>query len=113
VTEDDAQSGQDHVDAHRSLLLMISPYAKPGVSHIHTSMASIIKTIDLILGMPFINQYDAATPDFTPYTALPSDTRIFDPAKVKEPGLEAKPGEPLDNPDLIRKEMKNRIEPKQ
>jgi DNA-binding beta-propeller fold protein YncE len=123
VTEDDAQDGQDHVDAHRSLLLMISPYAKPGVSHIHTSMASILKTINLILGMPFINQYDAAasdlsdmftdTPDFTPYTALPSDTRIFDPGKVKEPGLEAKPGEPLDNPDLIRKEMKNRVEPKQ
>jgi DNA-binding beta-propeller fold protein YncE len=121
VTEDDAQDGQDHVDAHRSLLLMISPYAKRGVSHIHTSMASILKTFDLILGMPFMNQYDAAatdlsdmftnTPDFTPYTALPSDTRIFDPAKVKEPGLGAKPGEPLDNPDLIRKEMNNRIEP--
>jgi DNA-binding beta-propeller fold protein YncE len=122
VTEDDAQDGQDHVDAHRSLLFAISPYAKPGVSHVHTSMASIIKTIDLILGMPFINQYDAAasdlsdmftdTPDLTPYIALPSDTRIFDPAKVKEPGLEAKPGERLDNPDLIRKEMKNRVEPK-
>jgi YVTN family beta-propeller protein len=122
VTEDDAQDGQDHVDAHRSVLLAISPYAKPGVSHVHTSMASILKTIDLILGMPFINQYDAAasdlsdmftnTPDFTPYTALPSDTRIFDPAKVREPGLGAKPGEPLDNPDLIRKEMKNRVEPK-
>jgi len=121
VTEDDAQDGQDHVDAHRSLLLTISPYAKPGVSHIHTSMASILKTIDLILGMPFMNQYDAAatdlsdmftnTPDFTPYTPLPSDTRIFDPAKIKEPGLEAEPGEPLDNPDLIRKEMKNRIGP--
>jgi len=121
VTEDDAQDGQDHVDAHRSLLLTISPYAKPGVSHVHTSMASIIKTIDLILGMPFINQYDAAasdlsdmftdTPDSTPYSALPSDTRIFDPARIKEPGLEAKPGAPLDNPDLIRKEMKNRIEP--
>ena len=123
VTEDDAQDGQDHIDAHRSLLLTISPYAKPGVSHVHTSMASITKTINLILGMPFINQYDAAatdlsdmftnTPDFTPYTALPSDTRIFDPAKVKEPGLQAKPGDPLDNPDLIRKQMKNRIEPEQ
>jgi YVTN family beta-propeller protein len=122
VTEDDAQSGQDHVDAHRSLLLVISPYAKPGVSHVHTSMASILKTFDLILGMPFMNQYDAAAtdlsdmftnaPDFTPYTALPSNQRIFDPAKVKEPGLQAKPGEPLDNPELIRKEMKNRIEPK-
>jgi len=121
VTEDDAQDGQDHVDAHRSLLLTISPYAKPGVSHVHTSMASILKTIDLILGMPFINQYDAAatdladmftdTPDFTPYTALPSDTQIFDPEKVIEPSLEAKPGEPLDNPDLIRKEMRNRCLP--
>jgi len=102
-------------------LLTISPYAKPGVSHVHTSMASILKTIDLILGMPFINQYDAAasdlsdmftsTPDFTPYTALPSDPRIFDPAKVVEPGLEAKPGAPLDNPDLIRKEMKDHVQP--
>jgi len=52
------------------------------------------------------------TPDFTPYDPLPSDTRIFDPAKVKEPGLAAKPGQPLDNPDLIRKEMKNRTAPK-
>jgi hypothetical protein len=40
---------------------------------------------------------------------LPSDNRIFDPAKVREPGLEGKPGEPLDNPDLIRKEMKDRL----
>jgi DNA-binding beta-propeller fold protein YncE len=119
VTEDDAQSGQDHVDAHRSLLFVVSPYAKPSVSHIHTSMAGILKTFDLILGMPFMNQYDAAatdlsdmftaTPDFAPYTALPSDTRIFDPAKVKEPGLDAKPGEPLDDPDLIRQEMKNHL----
>jgi DNA-binding beta-propeller fold protein YncE len=117
VTEDDAQDGQDHLDAHRSLLLTISPYAKPGVSHAHTSMASILKTIDLILGMPFLNQYDAAatdladmfqtTPDFSPYTALPSDPRIFDPAKVKEPGLTAPPGEPLDDPDRIRQEMKS------
>jgi DNA-binding beta-propeller fold protein YncE len=115
VTEDDAQDGRDHLDAHRSLLLAISPYARPGVSHMHTSMASILKTIDLILGIPFLNQYDAAatdlsdmfqnTPDFSPYEALPSDPRIFDPARVKEPGLAAKPGEPLDDPDRIRKEM--------
>jgi hypothetical protein len=40
VTEDDAQGGTDHVDAHRSLLMVISPYARRGVSHVHTSMAS-------------------------------------------------------------------------
>jgi YVTN family beta-propeller protein len=122
ITEDDAQGGQDHVDAHRSLLLVISPFARRGVSHVHTSIASILKTFDLIFGLPYLNQYDAAatdlsdmftdTPDFTPFEALPSDTRIFDPAKVHEPGLEmqARPGAPLDDPDTIRKEMRERGE---
>jgi hypothetical protein len=120
VTEDDAQNGRDHVDAHRSVLLVIGPYARRGVSHVHTSMASILKTFDLILGLPYLNQYDAAatdlsdlftdTPDFTPFEALPPDTRIFDPAKVREPGLEmrARPGEPLDDPETIRREMRDR-----
>jgi DNA-binding beta-propeller fold protein YncE len=127
VTEDDAQSGQDHVDAHRSLLMVISPYARRGVSHVHTSIASILKTFFLIFGMPPLNQYDAAAsdlsdmfteqPDFTPYTALPSDTRIFDPAKVVEPGLEmhsgpARPSEPLDDPATIRRRMREEMEDK-
>jgi len=122
VTEDDAQDGRDHVDAHRSLLLVISPYARRGVSHVHTSMASILKTFDLIFGLPYLNQYDAAAtdlsdmftdaPDFTPFEALPSDTRIFDPAKIREPGLElqARPSAPLDDPETIRREMRERDE---
>ena len=65
VTEDDAQDGRDHVDAHRSLLLVISPYARRGVSHVHTSMASILKTFDLIFGLPYLNQYDAAATDLS------------------------------------------------
>jgi YVTN family beta-propeller protein len=96
VTEDDAQNGVDHVDAHRSILLVISPYSKRGhVSQVHASFASIIKTIELILGIPFLNQYDAAAndlsdfltaePDFRPYTAVPVDTRIFDPEKALDP----------------------------
>jgi DNA-binding beta-propeller fold protein YncE len=124
VTEDDAQDGRDHVDAHRSLLLVASPYARRGVSHVHTSVASILKTFDLIFGLPPLNQYDAAAsdladmfadqPDFTPYTALPSDSRIFDPAKVVEPGLElrarpAPPSEPLDDPATIRRRMRERL----
>ncbi len=123
VTEDDAQDGRDHVDAHRSLLLVISPYARRGVSHVHTSMESILKTFFLIFGLPPLNQYDAAAtdlsdmftdqPDFTPYTALPSDTRVFDPAKVREPGLEMHAGprqgsEPLDDPATIRRRMRER-----
>ncbi|MBZ5513876.1 MAG: bifunctional YncE family protein/alkaline phosphatase family protein [Acidobacteriia bacterium] len=123
VTEDDAQNGRDHVDAHRSLLMVISPYAQRGVSHVHTSMESILKTFFLIFGLPPLNQYDAAStdlsdmfadhPDFTPYTALPSDARIFDPAKVHDSGLEmrarpAQEAEPLDDPATIRRRMRCR-----
>jgi len=125
VTEDDAQDGRDHVDAHRSLLLVISPYARRGVSPVHTSMASILKTFNLIFGLPPLNQYDAAAsdladmftsqPDFTPYEALPPDTRIFDPAKVVEPGLEMRarpvpPSAPLDDPRTIRRYHHERLE---
>ncbi len=97
VTEDDPQSGVDHVDAHRSILLVISPWVKPGyVSHTHASFGSIIKTIELILGLPFLNQYDAMatdladcftdTPTLDPYAARPVDKRIFDADKVLRPG---------------------------
>ena len=129
VTEDDAQDGTDHVDAHRSALLVISPYSRRGVWHVHASMESILKTFDLLLGLPALNQYDAAAtdlsdsftdqPDFTPYDALPSDTRIFDPAKVIEPGLEMKaqqsptrrvPREPFDEPATIRQRLRERKE---
>ncbi|MGH9434910.1 MAG: bifunctional YncE family protein/alkaline phosphatase family protein [Terriglobia bacterium] len=119
VTEDDAQSGTDHVDAHRSILLVISPYSRRGVSHVHTDFMSMLKTTDLIFGIPYLNQYDAAatdlsdrftaTPDFTPYEALPSDHRIFDPSKVRENGLQPvanlPPSAPLDDPATIEKVM--------
>ena len=118
VTEDDAQSGVDHVDAHRSVLMVISPYARRDyVSHTHTSIASILKTFDLTLHMGYLNQFDAAAtdlsdfftdqPDFTPYDAVPSDLRIFNPAKVHELGLDLRvhPGTPLDDPATIRREM--------
>jgi len=123
ITEDDAQNGHDHVDAHRSVLLTVSPFSRRGVSHTHTSMLSILKTTEEILGLPPLNQYDAAasdltdsftdTPDVSPYVALPSDTRIFDPAKARDPldrlraGKPLPPSEPLDNPARIRSEMKS------
>jgi hypothetical protein len=125
VTEDDAQSGVDHVDAHRSLLLVISPWARRGhVSHRHTSIASIHKTIHLILGAPFLNQYDAGasdlsdcftrTPDYRPYTALPVDRRIFDPARCKDPkdpdfqSARRRPTPKMDDPHLMETEHARR-----
>lgn len=101
-----------------------SPYARRGVSHVHTSMQSILKTFDLILNMPYLNQYDAAAtdlsdmftghPDFKPYESLPSDSRVFDPAKIIDPGsnLQAHPlppSAPLDDPATIRREMRERL----
>jgi hypothetical protein len=119
ITEDDAQNGRDHVDAHRSLCLVVSPYAKRGyVSHVHTSIPSILKTTMLILGIPFINQYDAMAsdlsdmfqpePDLTPYEALPVDVRIFDPNRALDPFDEAFDWEHLqafprmDDPEVLR-----------
>jgi len=83
VIEDDAQNGPDHIDSHRTIGLVISPYARRG--HLDSTMyttASMLRTMELILGLPPLTQYDAAAtpmfesftdkPDLTPYTALPA-----------------------------------------
>ncbi|MHB1685873.1 MAG: alkaline phosphatase family protein [Ignavibacteriaceae bacterium] len=64
ILEDDAQNGSDHVDAHRSTLLVISPYIKRHyVDHTMYSTSSVLKTMELILGLPPMTQYDlSATP---------------------------------------------------
>ena len=92
VTEDDAQDGRDHVDAHRSLLLVISPYARRGVSHVHNSTAGILKTFDLVFGLPYLNQYDAADTDLSDMFADAPDFTPF---------------EALDDPETIRREMRD------
>ncbi len=69
IIEDDAQNGPDHVDAHRTAGLVISPYCKRGFvdSTLYTT-ASMVRTIELILGLPPLTQYDAgATPMFNSF----------------------------------------------
>jgi YVTN family beta-propeller protein len=70
VIEDDAQNGPDHVDAHRTCALALSPYVKRGVvDSTMYSTASIVMTIELILGLPPMTQYDrAATPMYNAFT---------------------------------------------
>ena len=64
VTYDDAQSGRDHLDPHRTPLLVISPYAKPGfLATRHYSTASIVKTEELLLGLPPNNYGDLLATD--------------------------------------------------
>lgn len=93
ITEDDPQGGVDHVDAHRSALMMAGPYVKRGyASHVHANFGSILKTIYNILGINHVNQYDATAsllqdfftdkPDYTPYTFVFPDERVFDPQKA-------------------------------
>ncbi len=70
VIEDDAQNGPDHVDSHRTIGLAISPYTRRG--HLDSTMyttASMLRTMELILGLPPLSQYDAsATPMFNSFT---------------------------------------------
>jgi hypothetical protein len=80
VLEDDAQSGPDHVDAHRSPALVISAYNRPGaLVHDYHSTVSLVRTMEMLLGMPPMNQLDASAapinifqsePDLRPYKAL-------------------------------------------
>ncbi len=80
VIEDDAQNGPDHVDAHRTTGLVISPYCKRGVvdSTFYTT-ASMLRTMELILGLPPLTQYDAgATPMFACFGTNAQST-VFTP----------------------------------
>jgi DNA-binding beta-propeller fold protein YncE len=83
VIEDDAQNGSDHVDAHRTVALAISPYVRRrSVDSTMYSTSSMLRTIELCLGLEPMSQFDAsarpmanaftATPDFTPYAYRPA-----------------------------------------
>jgi len=76
VIEDDPQDGADHVEAHRSPALVISPWSKRGhVSSVLYSIPSIYRTFEMILGIDPLTQYDAlATPMYDCFTATPDDT---------------------------------------
>ena len=96
ITEDDAQNGVDHVDAHRSILMLVSPWVKRDyVSHVHYSFGSLFKSFWNILELPYLNQYDAGatdlsdfftdSPNLEPFHALEVHNKIFDPQKALDP----------------------------
>ena len=108
VTEDDAQGGRDHIDAHRTVFIGVGPYFKRNyVSHVNSSFPGMLKTIFRLLGLPPLNLFDAvasdlgdcftSTPDFAAYRVLPEDPRLFDPAAAREP-LDPKPSIRMDDP---------------
>jgi YVTN family beta-propeller protein len=78
VIEDDAQNGPDHIDAHRTVALVISPYVKRHfVDSELYSTSSMVGTMELILGLPFLSQFDAAArPMSNAFTSVP-DTSAY------------------------------------
>jgi len=119
ITEDDPQGGVDHIDAHRSVLMMAGPYVKRGyVSHTHANFGSILKTIYNILNVPYVNQFDVTasllqdfftpTADYTPYTLELHDSRVFDAELAMRKynrtidWRKIEQGPPLDNEEVER-----------
>jgi hypothetical protein len=89
VIEDDAQNGPDHIDAHRTVAFVISPYVKRGsVDSTLYSTSSMLRTMELILGLNPMSQFDAsampmfnsfqAQPDLRTYTALPAKVDLLE-----------------------------------
>ncbi|MGI8857019.1 MAG: alkaline phosphatase family protein [Thermomicrobiales bacterium] len=87
VTEDDAQNGVDHVDGHRTVGFGISAYNQQGiVDSTLYNQTSMVRTIEQILGLPPMNQFDltaplmttlfTGTPDLTPYTVMPNQVPL-------------------------------------
>ena len=120
VIEDDAQNGPDHVDAHRTVGLVISPYCKRGVvdSTLYTT-ASMVRTIELILGLPPLTQYDAgATPMFncftktaevTPFTPLTPKVDLAAKNTARSPGAKESARMNFRDYDLAPEDELNRI----
>ena len=120
VLEDDAQNGPDHVDAHRSVLLVASPYARRGAldSTLYTT-SGVLRTIELILGLPPMSQYDAAAmplwaafsdrPDARPFRARPARVRLDEVNGEDAPGARASAAMNLDEVDLAPERQLNEI----
>ncbi len=111
VVEDDAQNGPDHVDAHRSVALVISPYTRRHAvdSTLYTT-AGVLRTMELILGLPPMSQYDAtaaplvrafqSAPDLAPFTHREARIPIDEKNGTMAWGAAASQAMNLDEADL-------------
>jgi hypothetical protein len=127
VVEDDSQNGVDHVDGHRNVALLASPYAKRGrVVHNYYSQLNVTRTIEQILGLPPMNQMDMAAepmyaaftdrPDLTPYSAKPNQVPLdeLNGAPAAKTGVEKawadwSAGQNWSSEDEINMEQSNRV----
>lgn len=100
VIEDDAQSGPDHVDGHRTVFMVISPYTKRGfVDSEFYAQTSMIRSMEMMLGLDPMNRFDALaapittcfneTPDLTPYHAVPNKIPLDERNPARKPAMAA------------------------
>jgi len=120
ILEDDSQNGPDHVDSHRTGALVISPYVKRGVvDSTQYTQVSILRTMELILGLPPLTQYDAgATPMFnvfgkeaieTPYVLRQPEVDLLARNTKNSPGAQASAKMDFKDVDEAPEDELNRI----
>ena len=119
VLEDDAQNGPDHVDVHRSPLLVISAYNRTGTIHRFANTTDVLRTIEEIVGLGSMSQFDyfgrplrdiwSDSPDLRPYTALTPAQSLdeMNPSGTREARESAKLD--LDIEDAADEALFNRI----
>jgi hypothetical protein len=126
--EDDPQAGWDHVSGYRTTAYVVSPYTKRhAVVSANYNQVSLIRTMELILGLPPMNQMDAtanpmfdcfsSVPDFTPFDSvtnnIPLDLMNPSPVSIKDPiqrrDAIASARLPLAKPDQCPEDLLNRI----
>ncbi len=119
VIEDDSQSGGDHVDSHRTIGLVIGPHVKRSlVTHERFDMARMVRTIEALLGLPPMTRFDSmaapmrslftATPDVTPYDALPIQVPL-EMNTLDTPGAAESAKMDFSSPDRIPDMALNRV----
>jgi YVTN family beta-propeller protein len=120
IIEDDAQNGPDHVDSHRTAGLVISPYVKRKVvdSNMYSTV-SMLRTVELLLGLPPMTQHDAAAPpmvnsfmakpDLSGFTALPARIDLMTRNPAQGYGATASARMDFSDYDRIDEDALNRI----
>jgi DNA-binding beta-propeller fold protein YncE len=119
VLEDDAQDGPDHVDSHRSVLLVVSAYNRGGLSHRFVNTTDVLATMEEILGLDKLSKFDyygrplreifKNTPNLTPYAALKPEHPLNELNPEKSPTSQASLELNLDRVDAADEDTFNRI----
>lgn len=119
ILEDDAQDGPDHVDSHRSVMLVISAYNRSGVVHRFVNTTDVMATMEEILGLGKMSKFDyygrplheifVDTPDLTPYAALPAQHPLNEMNPPRGPSARASRRLDLDRVDAADEDTFNRV----